>query len=108
MRKGARFHCSALAANIFWEVWKWIRNLLSVSNITLMLFCVALVFFMQGGFAMVETGHTARKTPAKSSEKLMDSVRTAASGSLGYSLCWYSVGGFIAIRKPPSAVSDEL
>ena len=41
----------------------------AVSEYTLlwMLVCVALVFFMQGGFAMVETASPARKTPATSS-----------------------------------------
>ena len=44
-----------------------IMELVSGVNTTWMLLGAALVFFMQAGFAMVETGFTRAKTPATSS-----------------------------------------
>jgi Amt family ammonium transporter len=72
----------------------------AISEYTLlwMLVCVALVFFMQGGFAMVETGLTRAKNAGNIIMKnLMDfSLGTAAFWLIGYSLLLGdSVGGFI-------------
>jgi Amt family ammonium transporter len=72
----------------------------AISEYTLlwMLVCVALVFFMQGGFAMVETGLTRAKNAGNIIMKnLMDfCLGTAAFWLLGYSLLLGdSVGGFI-------------
>jgi len=63
-----------------------------------MLICLALVFFMQGGFAMVETGLTRAKNAGNIIMKnLMDfCIGTCAFMALGYGLlCGDSVGGFI-------------
>jgi Amt family ammonium transporter len=63
-----------------------------------MLICLALVFFMQGGFAMVETGLTRAKNAGNIIMKnLMDfCIGTVAFLLLGYSLlCGDSIGGFV-------------
>ena len=63
-----------------------------------MLICLALVFFMQGGFAMVETGLTRAKNAGNIIMKnLMDfCIGTVAFMILGYSLlCGEDAGGFI-------------
>lgn len=63
-----------------------------------MLVCIALVFFMQGGFAMVETGLTRAKNAGNIIMKnLMDfSIGTVAFVLIGYGLlCGDSIGGFI-------------
>lgn len=63
-----------------------------------MFICLALVFFMQAGFAMVETGLTRAKNAGNIIMKnLMDfCIGTCAFMALGYSLmCGDSVGGFI-------------
>ena len=63
-----------------------------------MLICLALVFFMQGGFAMVETGLTRAKNAGNIIMKnLMDfCIGTVAFMAVGYSLiCGEDVGGVI-------------
>ena len=63
-----------------------------------MLICLALVFFMQGGFAMVETGLTRAKNAGNIIMKnLMDfCIGTVAFMAVGYSLiCGEDAGGVI-------------
>ena len=62
------------------------------------LICLCLVFFMQGGFAMVETGMTRAKNAGNIIMKnLMDfCIGTVAFWILGYGLlCGTDVGGFV-------------
>ncbi len=83
-----------------------------VSEYTLfwMMICVALVFFMQGGFAMVETGLTRAKNAGNIIMKnLMDfCLGTVAFWVLGYSLLLGdSVGGFVgSIVNPFTGFMD--
>lgn len=68
------------------------------------LLCVALVFFMQGGFAMVETGLTRAKNAGNIIMKnLMDfCLGTVAFWLIGYGLmCGDSLGGFVGALKAP-------
>ncbi len=71
------------------------------------LICVALVYFMQGGFAMVETGLTRAKNAGNIIMKnMMDfCIGTVAFMILGYSLCMgEDAGGFIG--KPLNLWND--
>lgn len=71
-----------------------------------MLICVALVFFMQGGFAMVETGLTRAKNAGNIIMKnLMDfCIGTVAFWFIGYGLlCGEDVGGFVGKLVNPIA-----
>lgn len=68
------------------------------------LICLCLVFFMQGGFAMVETGMTRAKNAGNIIMKnLMDfCIGTVAFWLLGYGLlCGTDIGGFIGTPVSP-------
>jgi Amt family ammonium transporter len=57
----------------------------AVLDLMWVLICGILVFFMQAGFTLVETGFTRSKNTGYNNENLMDFVSVVAFWAIGYS-----------------------